>query len=204
MSFMPADRVSSVPKQLHPAPASQHQPWDSCSLGQDSEMLSNPNEPGLHRYPRSTLNLKQGISKKADWQLSFSQSRVLLREWEKCKNLHHSTSTSKLHVKPAVSASSRQIALTCKPVPKSCTKPVLNPPQTHQIPVARTYAWLTQGSPHPAHAGYQATQDSGDHTQEPASTEAQTMTNGILRPYLFQAKAVGRMHILYVSGQTKY
>lgn len=79
MSFMPAGRVSPVPKQLHPAPVSQHQPWDSCSLqqGQDSGMLSNPNEPGLHRYPRSTLNLKQGISKKADWQLLFSQSRVL-------------------------------------------------------------------------------------------------------------------------------
>lgn len=40
------------------------------------------------------------------------------------QNLHQSTSTSKLHIKPAVSASSRQIALTCKPVPKSCTKPV--------------------------------------------------------------------------------
>lgn len=166
MSFMPADRVSSVPKQLHPAPASQHQPWDSCSLGQDSEMLSNPNEPGLHRYPRSTLNLKQGISKKADWQLSFSQSRVLLREWEKCKNLHHSTSTSKLHVKPAVSASSRQIALTCKPVPKSCTKPVSqSTPNTSNScckNICLAHSRLPTPSPRrlPSHPGFR-----GSHTR---------------------------------------
>lgn len=166
-------------------------------------MLPHPDQPGLHRHPRSTPNLKQGVPKKADWQVLFSQSRVLLKEWEKSRNLHQSTSTSKLHVKPAVSASSRQIALTCKPVPK-LHKTCLSIHPKHIKFLLQEHMVGSLKAPHT-----QPTQAAEPPripwvTQKPASTEAQRITDGILHPFLFQAKAVGRMHILYVSEQTKY
>jgi len=90
----------------------------------DSLQLLDPHGPGLHGCPRPPLTLNRGASRRQTSPCSSVSPSLCTGHEKRAETCTAVPALQSRTRQTAASASSRQIARTCKPVPKSYAKPV--------------------------------------------------------------------------------